>query len=134
MFYRLLRAAQRVPGSQMRPSEPELRTTGQHELDRQSQPNQRGCHSRVVQDQPFTFCRLFGTASIFSKVFSMHSISFLLRETELEWLALNMPNRRGTTVCLSANPRQCMRQVSGNTLHQVETYKYLGVLVTCDGK
>ena len=68
----------------MRPSELELRTTGLHELDRESQPSRRGCHSWELQDKPFTFCRWFGTANIFSTVFSMHSIGFLLRETEPE--------------------------------------------------
>jgi len=80
-----MRATQRVLGSRMRPSEPGLRTTGLHKLDRQSQPSQRGCHSRELQDQPLTFCRRFGTASIISTVFSTHLIGFLLRETEPEW-------------------------------------------------
>jgi len=88
---RLLRAAQRVPGSQMWPLESELRTAGLHELDRQSQQSRRGCHSREVQDQPFISSRRFSTASIFSTVFSMHSIGFLLREADPEWkLALNI--------------------------------------------
>jgi len=52
---RLLRDAQRVPGSRMQPSEPGLRTTGLHDLDRQSQPSRRGCHSRELQDQLVTF-------------------------------------------------------------------------------
>jgi len=81
----LLKAAQRVLGTRMRHPEPELRITGLHELDRKSQPSRRGCHSRQLHDQPFTFCWRFGTASIFSTVFSMHSIGFLLRETEPEW-------------------------------------------------
>ena len=74
------------------PSEPGLRTTGLHEFDRQSQPSRRGCHGRELQDQPFTFCRRFGTANVFSTVFSMHSIAFLLRETEPErTLVLKIP-------------------------------------------
>ena len=44
----------------MWPSEPGLETTGLHELDRQSQPSRRGCHSRELQDQLLTFCRRFG--------------------------------------------------------------------------
>jgi len=68
----------------MRPSEPGLKTTGLNVLDRQSEPSRRGCHSRELQDQLFTFCRRFGTASIFSTVFSMYSIVFLLRETDPE--------------------------------------------------
>jgi len=53
--------------------------------DRQSQPSRWVCHSWELQDQPFAFCRRFGTASIISTVFSMHSIGFQLRSTELEW-------------------------------------------------
>ena len=106
----------------MWPSEPRLRNTGLHELDRQSQPNRRGCHSRELQDQKFTFCRRFGTANIFSTVFSMHSIGFLLRATEPKWkTALKIPR-----LYLSTNPRQCIRQMSGSTLQQVEKFKYRG--------
>jgi len=35
-------------------------------------------------------------------------------------------------LCLLRRPRQCFLQVSGNTLHQVETYKYLGMEFTSD--
>jgi len=35
-------------------------------------------------------------------------------------------------LCLSRPPRQCFLQVSGNTLQQVETFKYLWVLFTSD--
>ena len=37
-------------------------------------------------------------------------------------------------LCLSTNPRQCMLQASGNTLQQVETFKYLGVIFASDGR
>jgi len=36
-------------------------------------------------------------------------------------------------LCLSRRPRQCILQVSRNTLQQVETFKYLGVVFTSDG-
>jgi len=36
-------------------------------------------------------------------------------------------------LCLSRRPRQCILQVSGNTLQVVETFKYLGVVFTSDG-
>ena len=36
-------------------------------------------------------------------------------------------------MCLSRRPRQCILQVSRNTLQQVETFKYLGVVFTSDG-
>jgi len=41
-------------------------TPGLHELDRQLQPSQGGRLICELQDQPLTFCRRFGTASIFS--------------------------------------------------------------------
>jgi len=31
-------------------------------------------------------------------------------------------------LCLLTNPRQCTLQVSGNTLQQLEKFKYLGVV------
>ena len=114
MFY-WKRVAQRVPGSRMRPSEPGLRTTGLHELVRQLQSSRRGCHSRELQDQPFTFCRRFGTASIFSTVFSMHSMGFLLRETEPEWKSVLKNEVQYYCMSLykprsvySASERQCL--------------------------
>jgi len=123
-----MRAAQKVPGSRVRHSESGLRTTGIHELDRQSQRSRWGCHSRELQDKPFTFCRRFGTSIFFSTVFSMHSIGFLPRATDPEWKSsLNIE-----VLCLSPNPRQCIRQVNGNTLRQVYKFKYLGVVFTSD--
>jgi len=38
------------------------------ESDRQSQPSRWRCHCWELQDQPFTFCRRFVSASIFSAV------------------------------------------------------------------
>jgi len=35
-------------------------------------------------------------------------------------------------LCLSRHPRQCILQVSGNALQQLETFKYLGVVFTSD--
>jgi len=36
-------------------------------------------------------------------------------------------------LCLSRCPKQCILHVSENTLQQVETFKYLGVVFTSDG-
>jgi len=41
--------------------------------------------------------------------------------------------RKVEILCLSRFPRQCILQVSGNTLQQVQTFKYLGVVFTSDG-
>jgi len=35
-------------------------------------------------------------------------------------------------LCLSTKPRQCMLQVSGNTLQEVEKFKHLWVVVASD--
>ena len=84
---KLSRAARKVFAGRM------LCRPGLHELDRQLQPSRWGCHSWELQDQPFTFCRRFGTASIFSTVSSACTRSFFkLRATEPEWkLTLNIP-------------------------------------------
>jgi len=37
-------------------------------------------------------------------------------------------------LCLSRDPRQCMLQVSGNTLQQVEMFKYVAVAITSNGR
>jgi len=57
----------------------DLRLRCQH--DRQSQPSRRGCHSLKLQDQPFTFCWRFGTASIFSTEYSACTRSVLINDT-----------------------------------------------------
>ena len=128
---RLLRATQTVPGSRMRPSEPRLSTTGLHELHRQSQPSRRGCHSRELKDQPCSFCRRFGTPNIISTESSACTrlVFCCVRPSGNENQCYKY---RGTTLCLSTDPSQCMLQVSGTTLQQVETFKYLGLVFTCD--
>jgi len=47
---------------------------------------------------------------------------------------MKISTKNTEVLCLSTNPRQCMRQVSGNTLQQVEKFKYLGVVFTSDGR
>ena len=57
----------------------------------------------------------------------MHSISFLLRETEPEWkLAPKIPRYYVST--------HIQGNVCGNTLQQVEKFKDLGVAFTSDGR
>ena len=47
---------------------------------------------------------------------------------------MKISTKNTEVLCLSTNPRQCMLQVSGSTLHQVEKFMYLGVLLTSDGR
>jgi len=41
--------------------------------------------------------------------------------------------KKTEVLCLSRRPRQCILQVTRNTLQQVETFKYLEVVFTSDG-
>jgi len=63
-----------------------LRTPGIHDrqMDRQTAESTR-VSSWKLQDQPFTFCRRFGAASIFSTGPSACIIGFPLRPIEPEW-------------------------------------------------
>jgi len=40
---------------------------------------------------------------------------------------MEISNKRFEVSCFNKNPRQCMLQVSGNTVSQVEEFVYLGV-------
>jgi len=68
--------------------------------------SERGCHNRELQEQPFTFCRRFGTASVFSTVFSMHSSVFF---AACDRAGMKISTRNIEVLCLSTNPRQCTR-------------------------
>ena len=47
---------------------------------------------------------------------------------------MNISTKKTEALCVSRNSRQCMLQVSGITLQQVEKFKYLGVVFTSDGR
>ena len=47
---------------------------------------------------------------------------------------LKIITKNTEVLCLSTNPRQCMLQVSGNTLQQVEKFKHLGVVFASDAR
>ena len=49
-------------------------------------------------------------------------------------VGMKISTEKTEVLCLSRNPRQYMLQVSGNTLQQVETFKYLWVELTSEGK
>jgi len=46
---------------------------------------------------------------------------------------IKISTKKIEVLCLSRHPRHCILQVSGNTLQQVETSKYLGMVFTSDG-
>jgi len=55
---------------------------------------------------------------VLNRVFSTHLIGFLLRPT-----GTKISTKKTEALCLSRRPRQCILQVSGNTLQQVETFE-----------
>ena len=74
-----------------------------------------------------------------STVYFLHTIWYCLHVLNILQHALDRfsaawEKYRGRLLCLSSNPMQCMRQVSGNTLQQVEKFKYLGVVFTSGGR
>jgi len=62
----------------------------------------------------------------------MHLIVFLFRETDQARTKIS--TNKFKVLFLSRNTKQCMLQVSGNTLQQVEKFKYLGMVFTSDGR
>ena len=73
-------------------------------------------------------CAPHGYAYV-NRVFSTHQIDFLLRVTKQE----RKSALKIEVFCLSRSPRQCILHVSENTLQQVQTFKYLGVVFASDG-
>jgi len=61
----------------------------------------------------------------------MQLIDFLLRAAKQE--RKSALKNWGSLLCLSRRPKQCILHVSENTLQQVETFKYLGVVFTSGG-
>ena len=108
----------------MRASEPGLRTTGLHQLDKQSLPSRFtvGFHSRELQDQAFSFCRRFGTVCLHLLNSLQHTLDRFSAACDRAWMKINAKNTE--VLFVSTNPSWCTRQVSGNTLQQVENFKY----------
>jgi len=79
----------------------------------------------------FAFCGGIGTACVdlLNRVFNTLFIDFLLRATKQE----RKSAQKIKVLWLSRHPRQCILHVSENTLQQVETFMYLGVVFTSDG-
>jgi len=96
-------------------------------VDRQSQPSGRRCHSWELQDQPFTFYRQFATASIFSTDLpNQHVLDRF--SAACDRARMKISTKHTEVLCLPTNRKQCILQVSDNTLQQLEKFKYLGVV------
>ena len=72
------------------------------------------------------FCISHCRRGIFSTRSSACIWSFFAACDHQEWNSAL--KKRGRLLCLSRCPRQCILQVSGNALQQVETFQYLGVV------
>jgi len=71
-------------------------------------------------------------AWIFSTGSSVHIWSFF-SSAACDQAGTKISTKKIEVLCLSGRPRQCILHVSGNTLQQVETFKFLGVVFTSDG-
>ena len=97
----------------------------------QSQPSWWGCDCLVLQDQPFALCGgWFGTASIFSTGLQ-HSLDLFSAACDQAGIKIAQKSRG---IMSRQKPKQCMLQVSGNTLQQIEKFKYFGMVFTRDGR
>ena len=124
-----------------------LESPGLYEFDRQSHTRRRRCHSWKLQDKPFALlCAdelvlhawIFSTgpsARIWSNIsplaFDQHAFDRF--NSACDQAGTKISTEKIEVLCLSRRPRQCILQVRGNALQQVETFKYLRVVFTCDG-
>jgi len=97
-----------------------LESSGLYESNRHQQPRRRGCQCWQMQDELRFFADelMFDTACVglLNRVFNTHLIAFLLRSTKQE---RKSALESFQALCLSRRPRQCILQVSRNTLQQV---------------
>jgi len=91
-------------------------------------------HSQVDEGVTFGSCRIIRLLFAVNWVLLASSQQGLpcTRSAAGDRTGMKISTKNTEVLCLSTNPRQCMRQVSGNTLHQVEEFKYLGVVFTSD--
>jgi len=69
----------------------------------------------------------FGTASIFSTDLpNQHALDRF--SAACDRARMKISTKHTEVLCLLTNPRQCMLQVSDNTLQQLKKFKYLGVV------
>ena len=61
----------------------------------------------------------------------MHSDRF---SATCDRAGMKISTKNTEVLCLSINIRHCMLRVSGNTVQQMEKFKYLGRVVTSDGR
>jgi len=99
------------------------------------------CHCRVDEGVTVGSCRI--NRLLFADDFvllasSQQSFQHVLDRLSVacDRAGMKISTKKTKALCLSTNPRQCMLQVSGNTLQQVETFKYLGlgVVFTSGGR
>jgi len=65
-----------------------------------------------------------------NRIFNMHLIGF----QTCNQAGMKISIEKTEVLCLSRTLRYCLVQVSGNTLQQVEKFKYFGVAFVSDGK
>jgi len=101
-----------------------LESPGLYELDRQPQTRRRGSHCWELQNERFAFCGRIGiwhcmrgsSQQGFQHAFDRFS-------TAADQTGTKISTKKIEALCLSRRPGQCILQVSGNTLQQVEMFK-----------
>jgi len=96
-------------------------------------------HSRVDEGVTFGSCRinrLLFTDDLVLLASSQQSLqhAFDRFSAACDRTGMKINTKNTEVLCLSTNPRQCMLQVSGNALQQVEKFKHLGVVFASDGR
>jgi len=98
-------------------------------MDWKDSQSRRGCHSRELQHQPL----------IFADNSALLASSKQGLQHELNWFSAacdqsRNENQHQEVLCLSRKPRQCVLQVSNNTLQKIEKFKFPGVVFSSDGR
>ena len=70
----------------------------------------------------------------FLRIWSLARIKYSGFAEARDTAGMKISTAKTDVLYLSRNPDQCLLQVNGATLMQVEKFKYLGVAVTSDGK
>jgi len=95
-----------------------------------------GSHSRVDEGATAGSCRI-NRLLLQTISYCQHFLNNLQHALDRFSAACNRAGIKISTkytevLCLSTKPRQCMRQVIGNTLQQVEKFMYLGLAFTSE--
>jgi len=102
-------------------------------INGQSQTRRRGCHCWELQDEPFAL--LFADELVLHAwISSQKGLQYAFDRfyATCDKAGTRISTKKIAVLCLLRRPRQCILQVSWNTLQQVETFKYFRVVLASD--